>query len=124
MVYRILADLVVIFHLVFIVFALLGGLLVIWRGYLLLFHIPAALWVAVISFKGWICPLTPLENRLRHLAGGEGYSGGFVEHYLIPIIYPVGLRIDVQVVLGVVAVGINIAIYLLVYYCYMNRRAG
>lgn len=122
MIYRILADLVVILHLMFIIFAVLGGLLVLWRGYVLLIHIPAAIWVAVISFKGWICPLTPLENQLRQAAGGEGYPGGFVEHYIIPVIYPVGLRFDVQVLLGIVAVGINIAIYALVYYWYRLRQ--
>ncbi|AJR05257.1 DUF2784 domain-containing protein [Photobacterium gaetbulicola] len=116
MIYRMLADLVVILHLLFIIFALLGGSLVLWRGYMLLVHVPAALWVAVISFKGWICPLTPLENQLRQAAGGEGYPGGFVEHYIIPVIYPVGLRFDVQFLLGMVAIGINIVIYALVYY--------
>ncbi|MGF1734476.1 DUF2784 domain-containing protein [Photobacterium satsumensis] len=116
MIYRILADLVVILHLLFIIFALLGGSLVLWRGYMLFIHIPAALWVAVISFKGWICPLTPLENQLRQAAGGEGYPGGFVEHYIIPVIYPVGLRFDVQVLLGIAAMGINLVIYALVYY--------
>lgn len=116
MIYRILADLVVILHLLFIIFALLGGSLVLWRGYMLFIHIPAVLWVAVISFKGWICPLTPLENQLRQAAGGEGYPGGFVEHYIIPVIYPVGLRFDVQVLLGIAAMGINLVIYALVYY--------
>ncbi|MGR5471112.1 DUF2784 domain-containing protein, partial [Vibrio astriarenae] len=77
-----LADLVVILHHLFIIFALIGGVLVRWRSYMLFIHIPAALWVTVISFKGWICPLTPLENQLRQAAGDEGYPGGFVEHYI------------------------------------------
>ncbi|MGR5529819.1 DUF2784 domain-containing protein [Vibrio alfacsensis] len=118
MIYRMLADLVVILHLLFIIFALSGGVLVRWRSYMLFIHIPAALWVTVISFKGWICPLTPLENQLRQAAGDEGYPGGFVEHYIIPIIYPVELRFDVQVLLGLAALGINIVIYALVYYRY------
>ncbi|MGR5324468.1 DUF2784 domain-containing protein [Vibrio sp. DNB22_17_1] len=118
MIYRMLADLVVILHLLFIIFALIGGVLVRWRSYMLFIHIPAALWVTVISFKGWICPLTPLENQLRQTAGDEGYPGGFVEHYIIPIIYPVELRFDVQVLLGIAALGINIVIYALVYYRY------
>ncbi|PSU34851.1 DUF2784 domain-containing protein [Photobacterium lutimaris] len=122
MVYRILADLVVILHLVFIIFALFGGSLVLWRGYMLFVHIPAALWVTVLSFKGWICPLTPLENQLRQAAGGEGYPGGFVEHYIIPVIYPVGIHVGVQVLLGIAAVGINIVIYALVYYRYELRH--
>lgn len=118
MIYRMLADLVVMLHLLFIIFALLGGVLVLWRAYTLFLHIPAALWVTVISFKGWICPLTPLENQLRQAAGDEDYPGGFVEHYIIPIIYPVELRFDVQVLLGLAALGINIIIYTLVYYRY------
>lgn len=122
MFYRTLADLVVILHLLFILFALLGGLLVLWRVYMLFVHIPAAIWVVMISFKGWICPLTPLENQLRYAAGSEGYMGGFVEHYLIPVIYPAGLRFDVQVLLGIAAVGINIVIYGLVYYWYKIKQ--
>ncbi|MGR5062795.1 DUF2784 domain-containing protein [Photobacterium sp. DNB22_13_2] len=122
MIYRILADLVVILHLLFIIFALFGGSLALWRGYMVIVHIPAALWVAVISFKGWICPLTPLENQLRLAAGGEGYPGGFVEHYIIPVIYPVGLRFDIQVLLGIAAMGINLVIYALVYYWSKRRQ--
>ncbi|MDV6250478.1 DUF2784 domain-containing protein [Vibrio sp. EA2] len=122
MIYRMLADLVVILHLFFIIFALLGGLLVRWRVYMLFVHIPAAVWVAMISFKGWICPLTPLENQLRYEAGSEGYQGGFVEHYIIPVIYPAELSLDVQILLGVVAVGINIIIYGLVYHWYKSKQ--
>ncbi|MDF2156032.1 DUF2784 domain-containing protein [Vibrio sp. CAU 1672] len=122
MIYRMLADLVVMLHLLFIIFALFGGALILWRVYMLFVHIPAALWVAVISFKGWICPLTPLENQLRQAAGGEGYPGGFVEHYIIPVIYPVGLRFEVQILLGIAAVGINIGVYALVYYWYRHSQ--
>lgn len=122
MMYRILADLVVIFHLLFIIFALLGGLLVIWRNIMVLVHIPAVLWVSVLSFKGWICPLTPLENQLRLAAGGEGYPGGFVEHYLIPVIYPAGFSFDVQIVLGITALMINFVIYAFVYYWEKRRQ--
>lgn len=113
-----------ILHLLFIVFALLGGLLVIWRWYLVLIHIPAAVWSAVISFKGWVCPLTPLENQLRRVAGAEGYSEGFVEHYLIPLIYPVGLSANIQIAMGVIAVVVNIAIYAFVYYWLRLRQGG
>jgi len=121
-IYRILADCVVIVHLLFIVFALLGGLLVIWRSYLVFVHFPAAIWVFVISFKGWICPLTPLENQLRHAAGTEGYTGGFVEHYIIPIIYPAALNFNLQIVFGIVAVVINLGIYSFVYYKLKTRQ--
>ncbi|MGF1759360.1 DUF2784 domain-containing protein [Photobacterium sagamiensis] len=122
MIYRILADLVVIVHLLFIIFALLGGLLAIVRSYLVFVHLPAVIWVFVISFKGWICPLTPLENQLRNAAGSEGYTGGFIEHYIIPIIYPSALNFNLQIVFGLVAVVINIGIYSFVYYKLMTRQ--
>ncbi|MEZ8099058.1 DUF2784 domain-containing protein [Vibrio bivalvicida] len=121
MIYRMLADLVVILHLLFIVFALFGGVLVLWRLYMLFVHIPAALWAVAISFKGWVCPLTPLENKLRLSAGAEGYPGGFVEHYIIPIIYPAGLSTDIQVSLGMVAVAINIVTYVFVYWWHKSE---
>lgn len=124
MVYRVLADFVVLLHLLFIIFALLGGALVRWRSWILFVHIPAALWVTVISFKGWVCPLTPLENQLRLAAGIEGYPGGFVEHYIIPVIYPAELNFEVQVLLGIAALGINIAIYAFVCYWYKSRQNG
>lgn len=76
----------------------------------------------MIIFKVWICPLAPLENQLRYAAGSEGYLGGFVEHYIIPVIYPAGLRFDIQVLLGIVAVGINIVIYGLVYHWYKIKQ--
>lgn len=124
MIYRTLADLVVILHLLFIVFALLGGMLVLWRRYMLYVHIPAALWAVAISVNGWICPLTPLENKLRFSAGVEGYPGGFVEHYVVPIIYPPGLSSDIQVFLGVAAVGINIVVYGFVYWRHKIKSCG
>jgi hypothetical protein len=116
MYYQILADLVVIVHLLFIIFALFGGLLLFLRGYLVFIHVPAAIWAALISFKGWICPLTPLENVLRSAAGAEGYTGGFVAHYLIPLIYPVSLTLKIQIIFGIFVVLINIGIYAFVYY--------
>ncbi len=124
MIYLILADLVLIVHLLFIIFALLGGLLLIWRRYLFFVHLPAAIWAALISFKGWICPLTPLENQLRSVAGAKGYAGGFVSHYLIPVIYPVNLTLNIQILLGILVVLINIGIYCLVYYKLMTKRGG
>ncbi|MFT6984935.1 MAG: hypothetical protein ACJAT7_000738 [Psychromonas sp.] len=116
MIYLILADLLVIVHLLFIIFALLGGLLLIWRASLFCVHLPAVVWAALISFKGWICPLTPLENQLRSIAGTQGYTEGFVSHYLIPVIYPVGLTLNMQIILGIFVVVINIGIYCFVYY--------
>ncbi len=117
---RVLADIVVITHLLFIVFALLGGLLLLWRGALVWLHLPAAIWIALISFQGWICPLTSLENRFRLAAGAEGYSGGFVENYIIPLIYPVALSGQTQVLLGIIAVVINASVY--AYVLYRRKR--
>ena len=111
MFYRLLADLVVVAHLLFIIYALFGGLLGLWKRWSLLIHVPAAVWIAIIEFQGWICPLTPLENRLRSAGGAAGYEGGFVEHYLIPVIYPAGLTRSMQFALGGVAVAVNVAVY-------------
>lgn len=122
MIFRIMADLLVIVHLMFIIFVLFGGLLLIWRGSLIFIHLPAAIWAALISFKGGICPLTPLENHLRGVAGSAGYEQGFVEHYLIPIVYPGNLTPNIQFLLGMLVVLINLGIYGWVYYKHMAKR--
>ncbi len=126
MFYKLMADLVVLFHLVFIVFGLLGGLLLLWRRWALWLHLPTAIWIGVIEFKGWICPLTPLENHLRRASGAAGYEGGFVEHYLIPVIYPENLTRELQMALGGVAIAINLIVYGFVLYKLKKkgRRAG
>ena len=111
MLYSISADLLVILHLLFIIFVLLGGLLVARWHWLVLLHIPAAVWGALIEYQGWICPLTPMENQLRHAAGEEGYSGGFVEHYILPIIYPDYLTRDIQIGMGTVVIVFNLLVY-------------
>ena len=108
---RLLADAVVVFHLLFIVFALAGGALVLWRRRFAWLHLPAAVWAAYIEFSGTICPLTPLENTLRRRAGGAGYEGGFVEHYVIPLIYPPGLTPTVQYAIGAIVVVVNVIFY-------------
>lgn len=108
---RLLADAVVVLHLLFIAFALLGGALVLRWPCLAWLHLPAAAWAAYIEFSGTICPLTPLENALRRRAGVAGYEGGFVEHYVIPVIYPAGLTPRVQLAIGVAVVAINAAFY-------------
>ena len=118
--YRLLADAVVLLHLGFIVFALLGGLSVLWRRWMLLLHAPAAVWAVLISVKGWICPLTPLENKLRQAAGSEGISGGFVEHYIIPVVYPDALTETLQTNLGFVALGVNALVYSWICYRYFR----
>lgn len=112
--YRLAADAVVVAHGAFILFAVLGGLLALRRRWLALLHLPAAAWALFIEATGRICPLTPLEVSLRIAAGDAGYSGGFVEHYLIPIIYPAGLTRDVQFVFAAFVLAVNLAVYAVV----------
>lgn len=111
MLYRWLADLIVLLHFGFVVFAVLGGLLVFrWRR-LLWIHIAAVLWAAAIEFLGWICPLTPLENWLRRQSGDAEYHSDFIAHYLLPVLYPAGLTREVQIILGFSVVFMNAIIY-------------
>lgn len=109
--YRLLADLVVVVHFGFVLFVMLGGLLVIRWPKLAWLHVPAALWGALIMFGGWICPLTPLENHFARLGGEAGYEGGFVERYLVAVLYPEGLTRATQVVLGLLVLVVNFAAY-------------
>ncbi len=111
MAYRVLADCLVLVHLGFVAFVIAGGLLALWRPWLRWIHLPAAAWGALVEFTGWICPLTPWEQALRLNAGHAGYSGGFVQHYMLTWLYPEWLTANVQVVLGVLVVGVNVAIY-------------
>ena len=105
------ADFLVLFHLLFIVFVMCGGLLVLkWRK-LAWAHIPAAVWGTLIEFCGWICPLTPLENSLRLAAGSRPYAGGFIDNYIMPMIYPPGLTREMQWILGGAVVLVNVAVY-------------
>jgi Protein of Unknown function (DUF2784) len=111
MIYRALADFVLLLHMAFVVFAALGGVLAFkWRR-VAWFHIPAALWAALIEFVGWECPLTPLENWLRRKGGEAGYQTGFIERYLLPLIYPAPFPRTLHVVLGLLVLGVNLAIY-------------
>jgi len=111
--YRLVANAVVVFHALFILFVVLGGFIA-WRWrWVAALHIPCALWGMLIEYRGWICPLTPLENTLRERAGQQGYSGGFVEHYLLPAIYPSGLTPRIQAVLGTAVLVINAVAYTL-----------
>jgi hypothetical protein len=105
------ADALVLLHLAFIVFAVLGGLLAFRWPRAAWLHLPAVAWGALIEFNNWVCPLTPLEQRLRLAAGQSGYGGSFVEHYLLPLIYPDGLTPQFQIALGVFVLGINAVVY-------------
>lgn len=106
-----IADLLVVLHFTFIIFVVFGGLPTLkWPG-LARFHIPCAIWGALLEFYGWICPLTHLEQHFRDAASDAGYRGGFIQHYLIPIIYPHDLTREVQFALGLAVVFLNIFIY-------------
>jgi len=109
--YRLLADLVLILHAGFVAFVVLGALLVLRWPRIAWVHVPVVLWGAGIEFSGGICPLTPLENHWRRLAGELGYPGDFVEHYLLSALYPDGLTRQVQLALGALVLLINVAIY-------------
>jgi hypothetical protein len=118
--YRLLADLVVGLHFLFVVFVVIGGLLVLRWRWVMWLHVPAAVWGALIEFGGWICPLTPLEKTLRAWAGSAGYEGGFIEHYVIPILYPGALTRALQIALGVAVLLSNS----LVYWWVLRTREG
>ena len=122
--YRILADLVILLHLLFILFVILGGLLALRQAWFALLHLPAAAWGAYIEFSGSYCPLTPLENHFSRLAGDQGYTGGFIEHYIIPIIYPASLTHDIQIVLGLAVIAINLLVYALFIRNSMRQRGN
>jgi hypothetical protein len=122
MLYGILSDIIVLIHLFFVLFAVLGAVLVIWRRWFVWLHLPAVLWAIWIELTGGVCPLTPLENWLRNRAGQGGYPGDFVEHYLMPILYPVGLTRNFQILLGLMVISINAALYGYLYYQHRRRK--
>lgn len=109
--YRLLADAVVVLHLGFVCFVVLGGLLALRWPRAVWVHLPAAVWGVWIEFTGRICPLTPLENWLRRQGGGAGYSASFVEHYVIPVLYPAALTRELQWVLGGLVITVNAVVY-------------
>ena len=111
MAYRLAADLVVLLHLAFVAFVTLGGFLVSWRRRVAWLHLPAATWGALIEFTGLICPLTPLEKWLRLRGGEDAYAGGFIQHYIVPVLYPPGLTRGGQIALGCLVVVLNAVLY-------------
>jgi hypothetical protein len=106
-----LADALLLLHGLFIVWVLLGGLAVLWRGALAWLHLPAVAWAVWVSWTGGVCPLTPLEQSLRRAAGQAGYQGGFIEHYLTAAIYPEGLTANLQIAFGALVLAINLVFY-------------
>jgi hypothetical protein len=121
--YKLLADLVVLVHAAFVLFVVLGGLLVArWRG-LARIHLPAAIWAAIVEFFGWVCPLTPLENWLRQKAGESDYGSDFVARYILPTLYPEELTRELQIALGVLVILINLAIYIWIFRATTNTHS-
>lgn len=110
-----IADFIVLLHFAFVMFVVLGGLLALRWPRIIWLHVPAVIWGALIEFTGWICPLTPLENRLRQAAGEAGYQRDFIAQYILPALYPNGLTRRDQLMLGGLALAINLAIYTLVF---------
>jgi len=120
--YQALADLVLITHCLFIAFVMFGGLLAIWKPRVAPWHLLAMAWGAVVIGFGWVCPLTPLENNLRQLAGQDGYPGGFIDQYLVPLIYPPGLTRGTQILLAVALILGNATVYAVVFKRLRRRR--
>lgn len=110
-----LSNLIIVIHFLFILFVLLGGLLVLrwpwWRW----LHLPAITWGFLVELNGWLCPLTPWENRLRQLSGRNVYEGDFIGEYLIPLIYPAELTREMQYMFAALVIVINAGIYLLIW---------
>lgn len=115
MVYRYLADLVVLLHTGFVLFVVLGGFLVLWKPIIAWFHVPAVFWAAGIELYGRVCPLTPLENMLRARGDAAGYATGFIEHYIMPVLYPEVLTRKIQIALGMTVLSVNVIIYLILW---------
>lgn len=112
---RLLADLVVVIHFLFIVFATLGGLMALRWRWVPWLHLPCVAWGAAVELTGRVCPLTPLENSLRASSGAAGYAGGFIDHYLLTAIYPAGLTRNIQLALAAILLSLNAAVYFLVW---------
>ena len=111
MIFGVAANVLVVIHLAFVCFVVVGGLLVLKWRWIVFLHIPSAIWGALIEFKGWVCPLTPWEQWLRTAGNQAGYSGGFVEHYIVSLLYPEHFNRDIQLILGSLVVVINLAVY-------------
>jgi hypothetical protein len=122
-VYNLFADLIVLAHFLFIVFVICGGLLVIRWPNAAFVHLPAAAWGATVEFFGWICPLTPLENHFRNLAGAKQYSGDFILRYLVPVIYPENLTAAIQTILGIAVIVINVFFYTIAIHKHKNTAS-
>lgn len=121
--YQFLADGVVLFHFLFVGFVIFGGILVLRWHKAAFFHLPAAAWGVFIEWSGLLCPLTFLENYLRDKGGIGAYRGGFVDHYIMPVLYPDGLTRDTQFALGAIILLINVTVYAIAF-TRRRRRPG
>jgi hypothetical protein len=122
MIAKVFADLLVWIHFTFILFAILGGLLALKRTWIALLHLPCVIWGVLIEWQGWICPLTPLEIHFRMLAGEAGYAGGFIDHYLMPLIYPAGLSRSMQLALALGLLAWNLLVYGYLMFSRLNKK--
>ncbi len=122
MLYHLLANTLVLVHLAFVVFVIFGGLLAVRWPRVMWAHLPAALWGAIIEFGGFVCPLTPLENYFRRQAGLAEYHTGFIERYLLPLLYPAQLTRGVQIVLGIGVIAINLCVYAWILHRWKRRK--
>lgn len=122
MLYRLAADALVLLHGGFVLFVVFGGLLALRDVRWAWIHLPAAVWGFLVEAAGWFCPLTTWENQLRRGAGQAGYEGGFVEHYVMPVLYPTGLTREVQIGLASLVVVVNLGVYTLVVRKHLRRR--
>jgi hypothetical protein len=118
-IYRFLSDLLLLLHLGFVLFVIAGGLLLLKWPRIAWVHLPAAVWGAVVEFTGWICPLTPLESQLRALAGESATEADFIGRYLPPLLYPETLTREIQILLGLLVLAVNLALY-----CWMFFKAS
>jgi hypothetical protein len=122
MLFRVAAGLVVLVHAAFILYVVFGGLLVFKDRRWCFVHLPAVAWGAIVEARGWICPLTPIENRLRIIGGLQPYGGDCIGHYLLPVIYPAGLTRHTQFVLALIVLAANLIIY--GYYLFRSHEDG
>ena len=119
---RLLANLILVFHFTFVAFSVLGGFLVLWKRWIAWLHVPSVLWSSLVNLFSHVCPLTPLENRFRRFAGQAGYEGGFVQHYIAPLVYPGGMPRRLELVAGFSVLIWNAFVYVLV--VALRRRGG
>ncbi len=119
---KILADAVLLFHFAFVLFAVFGGIAVFFKRRIAWFHIPAVLWSSIVNLCSWICPLTPLENYFRSLAGDAGYGGGFVQHYIESLVYPEGMPRNFELIAGISIIVWNVLVYTFILRYRKQRR--